>query len=63
MLDVYGSLFYAGSRTLQAHLPDPTGSSRRVVLRLRGRTTLGATFFTVVCRYAHGSKPTVAGST
>lgn len=53
VLDVYGSLFYAGSRTLQARLPDPTGAHRPVVLlRLRGRTTLGATFFTVVSRYA-----------
>ncbi len=53
VLDVYGSLFYAGSRTLQARLPDPTGSQRAVVvLRLRGRTTLGATFFTVVSGYA-----------
>lgn len=53
VLDVYGSLFYAGSRTLQARLPDPTGShGPAVVLRLRGRTTLGATFFTVVSGYA-----------
>ncbi len=52
-LDVYGSLFYAGSRTLQARLPDPTGSEQPVVvLRLRGRTTLGATFFSVVSDYA-----------
>lgn len=53
MLDVYGSLFYAGSRTLQARLPDPGGSrSPAVVLRLRGRTTLGGTFFAVVTNYA-----------
>lgn len=53
VLDVYGSLFYAGSRTLQARLPDPTGSVQpAVVLRLRGRTTLGATFFSVVSGYA-----------
>ena len=52
-LDVYGSLFYAGARTLQAKLPDPTGSHRPVVvLRLRGRHTFGATFVTVVTDYA-----------
>ncbi|MET0326819.1 MAG: SulP family inorganic anion transporter, partial [Ilumatobacteraceae bacterium] len=53
VLDVYGSLFYAGSRTLQAKLPDPGGSaSPAVVLRLRGRTSFGATFFTVVAGYS-----------
>ena len=53
VLDVYGSLFYAGSRTLQSRLPDPTGSDAPVVvLRLRGRTTLGSTFFSVVSGYA-----------
>jgi sulfate permease, SulP family len=53
VLDVYGSLFYAGSRTLQARLPDPAGTeSPVVILRLRGRTTFGATFFTVIRDYA-----------
>ena len=53
MLDVYGSLFYAGARTLQARLPDPTGTeSPIVILRLRGRTTFGATFFKVIGNYA-----------
>lgn len=53
VLDVYGSLFYAGSKTLQARLPDPAGAKRpAVVIRLRGRTTLGATFFTVASAYA-----------
>jgi sulfate permease, SulP family len=48
LLDVYGSLYYAGARTLQARLPDPAGSeSPVVVLRLRHRTTLGATFLVV----------------
>jgi sulfate permease, SulP family len=52
-LDVYGSLLYAGARTLQARLPDPTGSQAPVVvLRLRGRTSLGATFFVVAADYA-----------
>ncbi|WP_426571024.1 SulP family inorganic anion transporter [Aquihabitans sp. McL0605] len=53
VLDVYGSLLYAGSRTLQAKLPDPSLADRPVVvLRLRGRTALGATFFVVVSGYA-----------
>jgi SulP family sulfate permease len=53
ILDVYGSLFYAGARTLQRRLPDPAASDGAVViLRLRGRTTLGATFFTVIAGYA-----------
>ena len=53
VLDVYGSLLYAGARTLQAHLPDP-GTAREpvVVLRLRRRTSLGATFIKVVSDYA-----------
>jgi len=53
VLDVYGSLFYAGSRTLQARLPDPSGSEQAaVVIRLRGRTSFGATFYSVVATYA-----------
>jgi sulfate permease, SulP family len=53
LLDVYGSLFYAGARTLQARLPDPTkAQSPAVVLRLRGRVTLGATGFDVLRDYA-----------
>ena len=53
ILDVYGSLLYAGAGTLQARLPDPSGCERPVVvLRLRGRTALGTTFFAVMARYA-----------
>jgi len=53
ILDVYGSLLYAGARTLQARLPDPSGShAPAVVLRLRGRTSLGATFLKVSTEYA-----------
>lgn len=52
-LDVYGSLLYAGARTLQARLPDPAGAhGSAVVIRLRGRTALGATFYRVVAGYA-----------
>jgi sulfate permease, SulP family len=53
ILDVYGSLLYAGTRTLEAHLPSPGGTqSPAVVLRLRGRTSLGATFVKVAAEYA-----------
>ena len=53
LLEVYGSLLFAGARTLQSHLPDPAGSERAaVVIRLRGRVQLGATFAVVVEDYA-----------
>ena len=53
ILDVYGSLLFAGARTLQSQLPDPTGAVRPVViLRLRGRVAVGATLIVVVERYA-----------
>lgn len=53
VLDVYGSLLYAGSRTLGARLPDPAGAEApAVVLRLRGRTSVGATFVKVLADYA-----------
>lgn len=53
MLDVYGSLLFAGARTLEARLPDPTGAvSPAVVLRLRGRTSLSSTAIQVLSRYA-----------
>jgi SulP family sulfate permease len=53
VLDVYGSLFFAGARTLEDQLPRPEGSSQPVVvLRLRGRTKLGATLLEVLDRYA-----------
>jgi sulfate permease, SulP family len=67
MLDVYGSLLYAGSRTLQVRLPDPADAERpAVVIRLRGRTELGATFFLVVDDYAerlavHGGRLFLSG--
>jgi SulP family sulfate permease len=53
VLDVYGSLFYAGARTLERQLPPPSGSRNAVViLRLRGRTSLGATLVAVLADYA-----------
>jgi SulP family sulfate permease len=59
LLDAYGSLLYAGARTLQARLPDPEGAvAPVVVLRLRGRTTLGSTFFLVVADYSRRLRET-----
>jgi SulP family sulfate permease len=53
LVDIYGSLHYAGARTLEGHLPDPAGTvSPALVLRMRGRTTLGATSLTVLANYA-----------
>lgn len=53
VLDVYGSLLYAGAKTLGARLPDAHTAHRPVViLRLRGRGSLGSTFFGVVATYA-----------
>jgi SulP family sulfate permease len=53
LLDIYGSLYYAGARTLQAHLPDPQDAVEpAVVLRLRGRALLGATSYAVLSDYA-----------
>ena len=52
VLDVHGSLLRR-ARTLQARLPDPAGAGHPVVLlRLRGRTNLGATSFHVLADYA-----------
>ena len=49
VLNVYGSLFFAGARTLSEVLPSPQGASRPVVvLRLRGRTKVGATLIEVL---------------
>ncbi|WP_336083002.1 SulP family inorganic anion transporter [Nocardia sp. SSK8] len=54
IMDVYGSLFYAGARTLQTRLPDPGGAREPIViLRLRGRTSVSATFLHVLADYAH----------
>jgi sulfate permease, SulP family len=53
LLDIYGSLLYAGARTLQVRLPDPSGSEKAaVVLRLRGRAMLGSTAYAVLADYA-----------
>jgi SulP family sulfate permease len=53
VLDVQGSLFFAGARTLQEALPSPAGAARPVViLRLRGYTHVGATLIDVLDDYA-----------
>ena len=53
VLDIHGSMFYAGAQTVARLLPAPEGSVRPVViLRIRGRTKVGATFIQIVDRYA-----------
>lgn len=53
VLDVDGSLFFAGARTLSDALPIPEGAARPVVvLRLRGYTSVGATLIEVLDDYA-----------
>ena len=52
VLDIYGSVFYAGADVIGKMLPEAAGSSRPVViLRFRGRTDLGSTFLTELERY------------
>lgn len=52
VLDIYGSVFYAGAEVIAGLLPKAAGSRRpAVVLRLRGRTDVGSTFLGVVERY------------
>jgi SulP family sulfate permease len=62
VLDVYGHLFYAGARTLERLLPRPPQQGQEgqdqdpqhpvVILRLRGRSTVGATLVEVLANYA-----------
>ena len=53
VLDVDGSLFFAGARTLADAMPSPDGATRPVViLRLRGYTRVGATLVEVLDDYA-----------
>lgn len=52
VLDTYGSLFYAGARSLSQQLPTVGEAERSVVvLRIRGHGDLGSTFLGVVGRY------------
>jgi SulP family sulfate permease len=53
VLDVYGNLSYAGARTLEQLLPGARGTRNSVViLRLRGRSSLGATLIEVLAKYS-----------
>jgi SulP family sulfate permease len=53
VLNVYGSLFYAGARTFENELP-LVGVAEKpvVVIRIRGRAVMGATAFSVLSSYA-----------
>ena len=54
LLEVYGSLLFAGARTLQSHLPDPAGSERAAVVvpAFGAACSSAATFAVVVEDYA-----------
>lgn len=54
VLDIYGHIFYAGTRKIEAMLPriEKDTSHPVVVLRLRGRTALGATMVGALTKYA-----------
>jgi sulfate permease, SulP family len=57
VLDAYGHLFFAGARTLEQQLPQAGGAENPVViLRLRGRRTVGATLVEVLATYAEKLK-------
>jgi SulP family sulfate permease len=52
-LKIYGSLFFAGAKNLEEDLPDVDETHNAVViLNLRGYNELGATFITVLERFA-----------
>jgi SulP family sulfate permease len=53
VLNVYGSLFYAGARTFESSLPRVVDAEKPVVIvRIRGRMVVGATAFSVLSGYA-----------
>ncbi len=53
VLDIQGSLYFAGARTLAERLPDPAGSNEAVViLRLHSHKAAGATLIEVLEDYA-----------
>jgi SulP family sulfate permease len=53
VLNIYGSLFYAGARTFENELPRVGEAEKTVVIiRMRGRTVMGATAFSVLASYA-----------
>jgi SulP family sulfate permease len=52
VLQIYGSVFYAGAQVAEGMLPDPSGARGAIVImRLRGRADVGSTFLDVVERY------------
>ena len=53
VLQPYGSIFFAAAPVFEAALPAvvPTSANSVVILRLRGRSDLGATFMAVLFRY------------
>lgn len=51
VLNVHGSLFYVGARTFERQLPRPAERAV-VVVRVRGRSMLGATAFAILSDYA-----------
>jgi SulP family sulfate permease len=52
ILQIYGSVFYAGAQVAEGMLPDPLGAGEAIViLRLRGRADVGSTFLDVIDRY------------
>jgi len=52
VLNVYGSLFFAGARNLEEDLPQPDATRNAVViLSLRGHAEVGSTFIGVLERY------------
>jgi SulP family sulfate permease len=67
LLNVYGSLFYAGAAKLEEMLPSPENAERPVViLRLREHSRLRSTFINVLERYevqlqAKGGKLILSG--
>jgi SulP family sulfate permease len=54
VLQPYGSLFFASAQVFEQQMPAITADSRNsvVILRLRGRHDLGATFMKVLARYS-----------
>lgn len=52
LLDIYGSLYFAAANTMEDNLPQANAARRAVViLRLRGRESIGSTFGEALERY------------
>lgn len=60
VLTPYGSLFFASASVFESQLPrvEATSTSSVVVISMRGKEDLGATFITIMLRY-HDSLQTV----